>query len=78
MKACKRINSSPEILKLATPFKTVMPGCENYVGDDDAYFSCFVRAFAITFNHQVGTARMGHPDDPRTVVDPQLRLEDPE
>lgn len=73
MKTCKKIGNSPYMRKLASPFETIVPGCEKFVGNDDLYFPCIVRAAVITFSHQVGTARMGHPKDPRTVVDPKLR-----
>lgn len=68
-----RIGNSPYMRKISQPFETLIPGCEKYAGNEDLYFACSVRSAVITFNHQVGTARMGHPKDPRSVVDPQLR-----
>ena len=69
-----RIGTHPQLRRVGSiPFQTLVPGCEKYAGDEDAYFECSIRTAVFTFNHQVGTARMGHPKDPRTVVDPQLR-----
>ena len=51
----------------------LIPGCEKFASNEDKYLWCQVRSIVFTLNHQVGTARMGHPHDPRTVVDPQLR-----
>ena len=73
MKTCKKIGNSPYMRKLSSPFETLVPGCEKFNGNDDLYFACIVKAAVITFSHQVGTARMGHSKDPRTVVDPHLR-----
>lgn len=52
---------------------TIFPGCEKFIGDMDQYFECYARSFTVTNWHPVGTARMGHPHDPRSVVDPQLK-----
>lgn len=41
---------------------------------DDAAVSEYVRRTANTVYHPVGTCRMGDPADPRTVVDPDLRV----
>lgn len=58
---------------VSTPFQTVVPGCEKLLGNEDDYLRCVAKTIFITFSHQVGTARMGDPHDPRTVVDPELR-----
>ncbi|CAL1288541.1 unnamed protein product [Larinioides sclopetarius] len=58
----------------AKPFKTVFPGCEQFYGNEDSYFTCIARAAVVTIFHPVGTAKMGDPRDPTTVVDPQLRV----
>lgn len=34
----------------------------------------YIRRTLSTVHHPAGTARMGHPGDPGTVVDPQLRV----
>ncbi|XP_071551498.1 neither inactivation nor afterpotential protein G-like isoform X2 [Panulirus ornatus] len=38
------------------------------------YVNCLVRVNAITGYHPLGTTRIGHPDDPKAVVDPKLRV----
>ena len=50
-----------------------MPGCEDYVDSDEDYFNCYTRRIFSTTFHGVGTAKMGDPGDPTTVVDPELR-----
>lgn len=37
------------------------------------YVNCLVRTGAITGYHPLGTARLGQPDDPKAVVDLELR-----
>lgn len=49
----------------------LVPGCEKLTGD--RYIECVARTIIVTTNHQVGTARMGDPNDPDTVVDPLLK-----
>lgn len=55
-------------------FTTVFPGCEIYTLYSDAYLACVARVYTNTIYHPVGTCRMGQLDDPRTVVDPELRV----
>ncbi|GFT23859.1 glucose dehydrogenase [Nephila pilipes] len=75
MKQCKEFSESEPFKKIGTKLiSTVYPGCENLVNDDDKYFRCVAEAIIVTQNHQVGTAKMGDPTDPTTVVDPKLRV----
>ncbi|KAG8175260.1 hypothetical protein JTE90_020793 [Oedothorax gibbosus] len=73
MKACIKIVSSAPMkkLKAKVQFGSV-PGCEKLSGDP--YLECVARTIIITNHHPVGTAKMGNPSDPCTVVDPQLRV----
>ncbi|XP_035225710.1 glucose dehydrogenase [FAD, quinone]-like [Stegodyphus dumicola] len=74
MKKCNEIATSEPLKKIGSkPFSTVVPGCEDYVNDDDKYFRCIAESIVVTLNHQVGTAKMGNPKDTSTVVDPELR-----
>ena len=74
LKACKRIGNSQYMQKVgAFMFQTFYPGCEKYASDDDTYFRCQVESVLFTYHNPVGTARMGHPKDPTTVVDRELR-----
>ncbi|GBM82300.1 hypothetical protein AVEN_77801-1, partial [Araneus ventricosus] len=56
------------------PFATILPGFTNIFPDFllDEYFTLLTRSVVVTLSHQVGTAKMGDPKDPTTVVDPQL------
>ncbi|GFT74078.1 glucose dehydrogenase [Nephila pilipes] len=75
LKKCKEFGESETLKNIGSKlFTTVYPGCENVVNDDDKYFRCMARSVIITTNHQTGTARMGNPRDPNTVVDPKLRV----
>ncbi|GBN76146.1 Glucose dehydrogenase [FAD, quinone] [Araneus ventricosus] len=74
MKTCQKIMMLDPMQKVgAKPFETLFPGCEQFFGNEDLYFTCLARGAVITLSHQVGTAKMGDPRDPTTVVDPLLR-----
>ena len=49
------------------------PYCEEYRYNTNAYWECFVRHFTFTIYHPSSTCTMGGEDDPKAVVDPQLR-----
>lgn len=55
-------------------FTTIFPGCEIYKLYSDPYLACAARVYTSTIYHPVGTCRMGAIEDPRTVVDPLLRV----
>ncbi|GFY77608.1 glucose dehydrogenase [Trichonephila inaurata madagascariensis] len=75
LKKCKEFGQSEVLRNIGSKLlTTVYPGCEDVVNDDDKYFSCMARSIVLTANHQTGTARMGNPRDPSTVVDPKLRV----
>ncbi|GFS54173.1 glucose dehydrogenase [Trichonephila inaurata madagascariensis] len=74
MKTCQRIVMSQPMQKLCPKPFPLLPGCEHCANDEDAYFECYLRSGILPFNNLVGTARMGDPKDPTTVVDPQLRV----
>jgi len=52
----------------------VMPGCEDTVWWTDEYWECMCRVITTTIYHYSGTAKMGPPNDPGAVVDPELRV----
>lgn len=56
------------------PWQRKWYGCEKYRWFSDEYFECLTRSYSATIYHPVGTAKMGPPDDPMAVVDPQLRV----
>ena len=53
--------------------KFVHPKCKDYKYDSDYYWQCYIRENTLSMAHPVGTCKMGAPDDPTAVVDPQLR-----
>ncbi|GFV94762.1 hypothetical protein TNCV_3864851 [Trichonephila clavipes] len=74
LKKCKEFGESDALRNIGSKlFSTVYPGCENVVDDDDKYFRCMAKSIIIKLNHPTGTAKMGSPRDPTTVVDPKLR-----
>ncbi|KAL3271340.1 hypothetical protein HHI36_021828 [Cryptolaemus montrouzieri] len=52
----------------------VHPGCEQHQFNSDAYWECCLRSISVTLHHQVGTAKMGAPDDPSSVVNHELKV----
>jgi choline dehydrogenase-like flavoprotein len=66
-KAFKTLNAKlPDV-----PF----PGCESHKLYSDKYWDCYLRQWAFTLYHPVGTCTMGRgKDDPKAVVDSNLRL----
>ncbi|KAL4716390.1 hypothetical protein ACJJTC_006752 [Scirpophaga incertulas] len=48
--------------------------CNEHVPGSDSYWDCAIRTMVISMRHQVGTCRMGPPNDPSAVVDPELRV----
>ncbi|KAL9878202.1 glucose dehydrogenase [FAD, quinone]-like isoform X1 [Glossina fuscipes] len=51
-----------------------LSACDSLPYDSDEYWYCYIRHFFISAWHPVGTCRMGPPDDPKSVVDPRLRV----
>ncbi|ETN58960.1 glucose dehydrogenase [Anopheles darlingi] len=51
-----------------------IPGCAHFQYDSDEYWECYVRYMTVTTYHPVGTAKMGHGEDPEAVVDARLRV----
>ncbi|XP_011315326.1 glucose dehydrogenase [FAD, quinone] [Fopius arisanus] len=51
-----------------------IPGCETLEFNSDDYWRCAIRQLTTTFNHEMGTAKMGPATDPTAVVDPELRV----
>nr|XP_042897443.1 glucose dehydrogenase [FAD, quinone]-like [Parasteatoda tepidariorum] len=75
LKVCHRFGTSKAMKKLGSkPFNTTYPGCERYSKNQNRLFKCMAESFVLTLSHQVGTAKMGDPRDPSTVVDPYLRV----
>ncbi|KAG8173182.1 hypothetical protein JTE90_007353 [Oedothorax gibbosus] len=74
LKTCKAIGLSEPLKRLGSKLLDgAFPGCEASYGDEDKYFKCLAESFLSTLSHQVGTAKMGVPSDPTTVVTPRLK-----
>ena len=76
MKICHAVAEHPAMQKIKAKWAETQknfPGCGKFDGNLYQYFSCLAKAMVLTIWHPCGTARMGDPKDPRSVVDPQLR-----
>ncbi|XP_014203589.1 glucose dehydrogenase [FAD, quinone] [Copidosoma floridanum] len=51
-----------------------LPNCKHLPHFTDEYWNCAIRQYTMTIYHMCGTAKMGPPNDPMAVVDPQLRV----
>nr|CAD7449762.1 unnamed protein product [Timema bartmani] len=58
----------------STLYRAPCPGCESFEHGTDEYWACAIRQLTTSLHHQVGTCRMGPPEDPATVVDARLRV----
>jgi choline dehydrogenase len=59
----------------ATMLGRVHPMCAGHEYGSNAYWECYVRHLAFPLVQRIaGTCRMGSHDDPRSVVDTQLRV----
>lgn len=58
----------------ATLFVGPLPNCARIPINSDSYLECMAKTLMQTIYHPVGTCRMGNINDPRTVVDSQLRV----
>ncbi|XP_054709560.1 glucose dehydrogenase [FAD, quinone]-like [Uloborus diversus] len=75
LKSCNRIGKGSYLKALGfQPISTLFPGCEKYASNQELYFRCQARTSVIPLYDAVGTAKMGNPADPSTVVDPYLRV----
>lgn len=70
-----RLAGQPSMLKLGPKVYTPqLPTCPEVVPGSRDYWRCWVMTISATFHHQVGTCKMGPPEDPTTVVDHNLRV----
>lgn len=50
------------------------PACQHLQFNSDEYWECAIRTLTTTLHHQISTCKMGPPDDPEAIVDPELRV----
>lgn len=75
LKTCIKVLSTPVMEKIgAKLFNTSFPGCEPFHDDLHLRITCTVKSAVMSLSHPVGTAKMGDPNDPSAVVDPELRV----
>lgn len=48
--------------------------CDNFEYLSDEYWRCYIYRIGYPTNHSVGTSKMGPDSDPKSVVDPRLRV----
>lgn len=51
-----------------------VPNCKHLPPFTDEYWNCAIRQYTMTIYHMSCTAKMGLPNDPMAVVDPELRV----
>ncbi|XP_055934440.1 glucose dehydrogenase [FAD, quinone]-like [Argiope bruennichi] len=75
LKTCQQILLTEPLRKVgARAFDKPNPGCTDLVNEGDKYYECIARGAVLPISHAVGTAKMGDPNDPTTVVDPLLNV----
>ncbi|XP_023210655.1 uncharacterized protein LOC111613537 [Centruroides sculpturatus] len=75
MKFCLKMAFSEPLKKFGVrPLPYAIPGCEHYEQFSDEYLTCMAWVYPSTLYHYAGTCKMGHPNDPTTVVDPTLKV----
>ncbi|KPJ11152.1 Glucose dehydrogenase [acceptor] [Papilio machaon] len=50
------------------------PNCQNHGPGSDLYWECAIRTMVVSLHHHVGACKMGPPNDPEAIVDPELRV----
>lgn len=55
-------------------FLILFSGCESHTFNSDVYWECAIRHVSSTLYHQIGTCKMGPPNDTKSVVDPELKV----
>lgn len=54
--------------------KQISHQCDQYGENSNHFWRCFIKYFAMTSHHSVGTCRMGAEDDEMAVVGPDLKV----
>ena len=71
-----RLAEQPSFKKIGTEFHSrPLPGCRHLEQFTNKYWECHIRQFTFLLWHDVGTCKMGPPNDSGSVVDPALRYD---
>jgi choline dehydrogenase len=78
MKQSLRLLTKTSFSQYATPFSEPIPGCKacgkRSLYDCEEYLKCYVHQLSNTYNHPIGTCKMGSVNDTQSVVDERLRV----
>lgn len=75
LKLWEKLMETPTFQKLGTSInRSKMSFCYKHEFRTDAYWECHIRHLALSMSHHAGTCKMGHENDPTTVVDPSLKV----
>ncbi|XP_063878854.1 glucose dehydrogenase [FAD, quinone]-like [Scylla paramamosain] len=77
MRIARELGNTQAFKRLGSKlYEGAVPGCEHLPPSSPAAWECLARHLTLVFYHLCGTARMGPPGHPDTVVDPSLRVVD--
>lgn len=75
IKLCLKIGYLPPFQKFGPRFYSKPnPFCYKHKLYSDAYWECILRHYTYSYYHDVGTCRMGPPEDPWSVVNHELKV----
>lgn len=75
MKLADKMMKSNSFQKLGSKRYTLpVAECDRFDGNSDQFYECYIRHFANTVYHAVGTCKMGPKSDPSAVVDASLKV----
>ena len=69
LRIVREIGAQPPLASFSTGENSPGPQCRS-----EAEIDSHIRATAITVHHPLGTCKMGRPNDPAAVVDPELKV----
>ena len=75
IRAVERLIDSQTFKSIGANYNlTKMAACSQHKNRSDDFWECYIRYNALTVYHPTSTCRMGHIDDPDTVVDEELKV----
>ena len=71
----KKIFETPTFKQYGlTELKRSVPKCDKFEFGSAEYYKCLVKISGVSFNHHIGTCKMGPATDSTTVVNPRLQV----